>query len=225
MAAQILYRRDIRRLAIQLAGSILARPRFRTGETYAPADVADFTSLAAPGSPLDNAERVAIGTTYIGTPYYSNLVFPSRKYIGRDGVLTPYNGIELIEPVITVSESKRIVETEVAGRDGEFLQYIGRRNPTVSVFAWVIEPSGDRFPEVELAIIRDLMRVPASLPVFGAVMERNLIHELVIRSHKFSETKFVNAFSVEFEATAVTRDMIKLQNDLRAAATSARVAT
>lgn len=72
-------------------------------------------------------------TSKLGTPVYSNIIFNASKVIKNKVVIFQWDDFRIDDCLITVSQSKKIVTTEIQGRDGTVKEYIGMDDFVVNV--------------------------------------------------------------------------------------------
>ena len=61
----------------------------------------------------------------LGTVVYSNIIFNAGVILDENGVKDNWNDFRVDDVLLTVSQSKKIITTEIQGRDGTVKEYIG----------------------------------------------------------------------------------------------------
>lgn len=61
----------------------------------------------------------------LGTVVYSNVIFNAGVILDENGVKDYWNDFRIDDVLLTVSQSKKIITTEIQGRDGTVKEYIG----------------------------------------------------------------------------------------------------
>lgn len=61
----------------------------------------------------------------LGTVVYSNIIFNAGVILDENGVKDNWNDFRIDDVLLTVSQSKKIITTEIQGRDGTVKEYIG----------------------------------------------------------------------------------------------------
>ena len=72
---------------------------------------------------IDKDEPVS--TSELNTPVYSDITFLSSEYTDNQGRLISTPKITYDAVLLTVSQAKKIIRTEIQGRDGTVKEYIG----------------------------------------------------------------------------------------------------
>ena len=121
------------------------------------------------------------GTGLLGLPVIGNVVFPSPKD-------DSYDGIVLLSPLTTVSLSKNIVKTPVAGRDGTVKEYIGANDYDVTIQGLLVNPDPNqqnKRPEKQIRLLKKLIDLKIAIPVESKFLQWFGIHNLVIENSDF----------------------------------------
>jgi len=61
----------------------------------------------------------------LGTVVYSNIIFNAGVILDENGVADYWNDFRIDDVLLSVSQSKKIITTEIQGRDGTVKEYIG----------------------------------------------------------------------------------------------------
>lgn len=61
----------------------------------------------------------------LGTVVYSNVIFNAGVILGENGVADTWQDFRIDDVLLTVTQSKKIITTEIQGRDGTVKEYIG----------------------------------------------------------------------------------------------------
>lgn len=61
----------------------------------------------------------------LGTVVYSNVIFNAGVILDENGVADTWEDFRIDDVLLTVSQSKKIITTEIQGRDGTVKEYIG----------------------------------------------------------------------------------------------------
>ena len=90
-------------------------------------------------NPYENAisnEVVRDKELYIGTlgnPVYTNLEIQAGKYRDEEGREVTFDSIRLDTVLLTISQSKNIITTQIQGRNGTVKEYIGMGDYNISI--------------------------------------------------------------------------------------------
>ena len=130
---------------------------------------------------LEESLRIdASGTSYLNTLVYDELVIQGGKYFeAKDTAQAnpiPYEGLKIHSIIIEVSQSKNVVTTSLAGRDGTVKEYIGlgdyaitltgvlngenEGNMETEAFNSTIKDIGNFYPFVDASRLKTILEVP-----------------------------------------------------------------
>ena len=77
-----------------------------------------------PSSAFQTISDIA-GRSALGTPVQSNIIIQGGSYTTFEGIVQTWQTMRFDAVLIAVSQAKKIVKTEIAGRNGTVKEYIG----------------------------------------------------------------------------------------------------
>jgi hypothetical protein len=123
----------------------------------------------------------------LGTPVVADIVFQGGAYTDDEtGRVVTFAEVTLATVLVTVSQPKRIIRTEIQGRDGSVKEYIGMDDFQVSVNG-IITGTNGTFPFQEVAALHKILRAPITIPVVSAYLQLFDIFNLVISDYAFDQ--------------------------------------
>lgn len=123
----------------------------------------------------------------LGTPVYSCIEFLTDQYETKTkGKFenTPYLRFEAV--LLTVSQAKKIIKTEIQGRDGCVKEYIGMDDYAVQING-VITGANGHYPEEEVAFLKQMLDAPIPIPVASTYLNNLGINLLVVESYELAQ--------------------------------------
>lgn len=124
-------------------------------------------------------------------------------YTGGTRVTRSYGALRLPEALVDINAEKRIVATEVAGRDGSVLEYINREDYMGTIRS-VFVSADLRYPQAEVEALKRILDSNQPLTVGGRWMELHGISRIVITGEAWpAPGPMVNAqpFELRWRAT------------------------
>lgn len=130
----------------------------------------------------------------LNTPIYTNIEFlPGTYETNTKGVFKSF-GSDVDGPdrlryesvLITVSQSKKIVKTEIQGRDGTVKEYIGMDDYSVTVNGIIVGANGQR-PLAEIAALKKMLDAPIAIEVASTYLQLLDINYLVLAGYELDE--------------------------------------
>lgn len=110
--------------------------------------------------------------SYFGTPVYSPLEFLKTSGTSLDnsrGVGEANGNSQVILRVdtvlMTVNQTRNIVKTPIAGRNGTVKEYISDGDFLIDIQGAIVSPFLNVFPKEEVSLFIELMGLPKSIPV------------------------------------------------------------
>lgn len=106
-----------------------------------------FTISEQSDHPIKYYEDSTRKESYLGTPVFSPLTIHPGKYTDDKGTEITFEGIYLDTVLMTVSHTKIIQKTTVAGRKGTIKEYIGDGDRMINIKIVIASPAPNIFPE------------------------------------------------------------------------------
>lgn len=143
-----------------------------------------------------------ISTSVLNTPVYSNIHFLDVEYTDMQGRVITTNGKIYDAVLITVSQAKKIIMTEIQGRDGTVKEYIGMDDYHVSVNGIITGTNGVH-PADEIAILKKMLDAPVAIDVVCPYLQNLGIQSLVVQDYTFEQQAggyAYQSFSINFKS-------------------------
>lgn len=169
------------RQAFQIPDSVIIR-------TVALADSQILKSSI--GAPEKKFDIPAINESYKGsltTPVFTDLEFQSVTYetnIKGRFITTP--NIKYYTVLLGVTQAKKIVKTEIQGRDGTVKEYIGMDDYGITING-VITAGNGYSPASDVSQLKQILDAPIPIPVASAYLNNLSITNLVIESYELAQ--------------------------------------
>ena len=132
------------------------------------------------------AQDAPVSTSALNTPVYSNIEFISKTYTDSKGFQIPTPGKIYDAVLITVSQAKKIIRTEIQGRNGTVKEYIGDDDYQVVVNG-IITGSNGVHPVDEISELKEILDAPVSIEVACAYLQNLGIENLVVMDYSFEQ--------------------------------------
>lgn len=125
----------------------------------------------------------------LGTSVYADVTFDSVTYTDNSGreVTTPRMTFAAI--LVSVAFPRRIVKTEIQGRNGTVKEYIGEDDAQVSFRGVITGPKGSNgsYPQIEVSRLKDLIKAPVPIPVICAFLQNLDIDTVVFEDRQLEQ--------------------------------------
>lgn len=123
----------------------------------------------------------------LGTPVVADIVFEGGTYTDDEtGRQITFQSVTLATVLVALSQPKRIIRTEIQGRDGSVKEYIGMDDYQVTIQG-VITGTNGTFPHIEVAELHKVLKAPITIPVVSAYLQLFDIFNLVIVDYSFDQ--------------------------------------
>jgi len=139
-------------------------------------------------------------TSKLGTPVYSNISFIGGRYeTNTKGVFVEYPSLTYDAVLITVTQAKKIIKTEIQGRDGTVKEYIGMDDYVVQVNG-VITGANGQHPVNEIADLKKMLDAPVPIDVACSYLQNLSIMSLVVENYELGQ----QAGGYSYQSFAIT---------------------
>lgn len=159
-------------------------------------------SLVANAIIPDYSVEEAIARSYLNTPVLDNLQFTEGSYTNLQGETIEYPGLTIDTVVFEVNRAKRIIETQIQGRDNSIFEYIGNSNYEITCNG-MISNSQNVIPLDDSRDLQKIFDVPQQISIVSQFLNEIFeIFDIVIRSHNMVQTPGKrNEFAFSFTAS------------------------
>lgn len=143
-----------------------------------------------------------LSTSVLNTPVYSNIHFLDVQYTDNQGRTITTTGKIYDAVLITVSQAKKIITTEIQGRDGTVKEYIGMDDYQVTVNGIITGANGVH-PVDEIAQLKKMLDAPVAIEVSCDYLQRLGIFNLVVMDYTFEQQAggySYQTFSISFKS-------------------------
>jgi hypothetical protein len=122
----------------------------------------------------------ALYKSSLGTPVFSDITFGDKvnlennKWTDSNGRVQTFNPVTFYSVLMTVSQAKKIIKTEIQGRNGTVKEYIGMDDYSVDVSGIICGPNG-HYPIDEVRDLKKMLDAPIPLVITSWYLQ-NLRH-------------------------------------------------
>jgi hypothetical protein len=119
----------------------------------------------------------------LNTPVLINLKFSSVSYTDLNNGYQRITDELIFDTVLcTVSQAKKIVKTEIQGRDGTVKEYIGLDDYHIAINGIIVGSNGQR-PMTQILALKKMLDAPISIPVVSSFLNNLGIYNVVIEDY------------------------------------------
>ena len=160
--------------------------------------------------PGDADESAPVGFSSLGTPIFSNLIFPAGSYKDEDGVQIDFEELVLNIVLFDVSQSKEIIKTPITGKRGNIKEYISDGDYTINIKGVLTSENPNAYPWDAVRKLKKIVEVPRHLEIVSKLLnDVHNINYIVIESYSFPMNEGVQDAQY-FDISAVSDDPIVL---------------
>ena len=136
-------------------------------------------------------------TSMLGTEVFTNLTFKSGSFIPLGGGFPiPFDSLTIDTVLMTVSQTKNIIRTQIQGKSGTIKEYVSDGDFEINVSGIIVSEGENTYPTKDVEALMQLFSIPDSLRVtseflnhFGVASPKGIsgIDEVVITDFSFPQ--------------------------------------
>ena len=135
--------------------------------------------------PFPDPVPISEGVSFLGTDILDAVTFAAPTLEGFDESL-----FTLKECIMSVQESKNIVETPIAGRDGEIFEYISMASHVITLRGKIVGPYQDIRPDEEIGLLMQWLRYPDTIEIFSRYLQNHFgITRVIVKDYNLPQTE------------------------------------
>lgn len=144
----------------------------------------------------------------LGTPVVANIVFQSVTYTAN-GITKTTQEQRYDTVLLTVNQPKRIIKTEIQGRNGTVKEYIADDDYQITING-IITGTNGKYPETEVLTLKQMLDAPVSIPVVCRYLNNLGIYNIVVEEWTFDQEPG-GISKQNFTINAISDEPIELQ--------------
>ena len=135
----------------------------------------------------DSRDKELYRSSQLGTPVYTNITFSAGSYESNTpGKTISYGPVTYEAVLITVSQAKKIIKTEIQGRDGTVKEYIGMDDYQVQINGIITGPNG-HYPKDDVSALKAILDAPVPIDVACTYLQTLGIDSLVVEQYEMGQ--------------------------------------
>ena len=128
-------------------------------------------------------------TSKLGTPIYSNVIFNAGRIFDQNMVeVNNWQDFRIDDCLIQVTQSKKIITTEIQGRDGTVKEYIGMDDFQVQIVGRLNGAYGVN-PKSETKTLKTILDAGQPLAITNWWLQNLGINNIVVVNYNFAQTE------------------------------------
>lgn len=135
----------------------------------------------------------------LGTPVYADVVFEAGSYEDDNGQVQSFEQLRYDTVLLSVSQTKKIVQTEIQGRSGSVKEYIGDSDYMITLNG-IITGTHLRHPKDEIAALKKMLDAKVPIAISCPYLQNLGITDIVVQSYFFGQSEggyAYQAFTIE----------------------------
>lgn len=150
-------------------------------------------------------EPVAV-SKMLGTPIYSNIIFNKGKILDNNGIeIDFWKDFYIEDCLIIVSQTKKIIVTEIQGRDGTVKEYIGLDDFQITINGRLNGDYGVN-PKEDTKTLHKILSSGAPLAVTNWFLQNLDINDIVVQSFEIPQIE--GKYSTQFFTITAMSDRV-----------------
>ena len=152
-------------------------------------------------------------SSQLGTEILSNIVFEAGSYTDRGQVIN-FEELAIDMVLITISQTKNIIRTDVQGRAGSVKEYVSLGDYVINIKAAIVSNDSEKYPADDVRKLHEILKAPIALKFRSEFIDRLGAFDLVVESHSLPQTQgFRNVQAVNINLLTDTPLEIKVNEE------------
>ena len=144
----------------------------------------------------------------LGTPIFSDLQFSPTDLFGN-GEIIEHIPVDCV--LFTVQQQKKIVRTDIAGRDGSIKEYIGESDFTINIKGIISSNKNGVYPQEDVDNLIAFLRYSQSLGINSAFLNDQFdIMEVVVTDFDIPQTEGEQQSQQRFEINCLSEKPVEV---------------
>jgi hypothetical protein len=136
----------------------------------------------------EEIEDQSIGTSKIfNQPIYSDITFNSNSYTDQNGLDQTFEELNIELVLLTVMNTKNIIETTLQGRNGTVKEYISDGDYQIKIEGRIYGEGMNNYPQDAVQKLHNICLAPQSINVTSSFLKMFNIEDIVIKSYNFDQ--------------------------------------
>jgi Domain of unknown function (DUF6046) len=124
----------------------------------------------------------------LGTPVYSNIIFNASQVLKDNKIVDKWDDLRIDDCLISVDQAKKIITTEIAGRDGTVKEYIGLDDFQINIVGRLTGSYGVN-PKENAKILKTILSASQPLAITNWWLQNLDITDIVVTGFNFAQTE------------------------------------
>lgn len=136
--------------------------------------------------PSGSSPDTGLYTSPLGTPVMSDITFKGVSYTDNTGKKVSFDDFQIDLVLITVSQTKKITETEIQGADGDTTEDEGLGPYELTINGILVADNGVSTDD-QLYNLHQMLKAPVSIEVISSYLQNLDIDNIVVRAFTFDQ--------------------------------------
>ena len=151
-----------------------------------------------------------ISRSQLGTPVYDQIIFEGGTYdTDVEGVTASFPELRFDAVLISVTQNKNIVRTQIQGRDGTVKEYVGQDDFRIKIDGLITGDNGVH-PKDEINDLKAMLDAPISIKISCDYLTNLGITDLVVDSYEIGQQAGGRSYQ-QFSITAYSDEPLELR--------------
>jgi hypothetical protein len=138
------------------------------------------------------AEDSPIGKSQIfNRPIYSNITFNAGDYRDQNNREITYSWLTVEDCLVTVGNTKNIIETTLQGRNGTVKEYISDGDYQIKIEGRIYGKGMNNYPQGEVQNLHAICLAPQAINITSTFLKMFNIEDIVIKSYNIDQQEGV----------------------------------
>jgi hypothetical protein len=124
-------------------------------------------------------------------PIYSDITFNSGSYTDQNNLTQEFEELNIELVLVTVMNTKNIIETTLQGRNGTVKEYISDGDYQIKITGILYGSGMNNYPQEDVQKLHNICLAPQSINVTSSFLKMFNIEDIVIKSYSIEQQEGV----------------------------------
>ncbi len=120
-------------------------------------------------------------------PVYSDITFHSNSYVDQNNNTVTFQELQIDLVVLSVMNTKNIIETTLQGRNGTVKEYISDGDYQIKIDGMLYGKGMNNYPQDEVQKLINICLAPQSINVTSSFLKLFNVEDIVIKSYNIDQ--------------------------------------
>lgn len=127
-------------------------------------------------------------------PIYCDITFFGGSYTDQNNQTINYDGLNIEDVLVTVGNTKNIIETTLQGRNGTVKEYISDGDYVITITGKIYGKGMNNYPQQDVQKLHNICTVPQTIKVTSTFLKMFNVEDIVVKSYTIDQMEGIRNY-------------------------------